>query len=1575
MPPEQGGERMSVLLRIKLTALLMLLCLAGAAIASGPATDIVYRPDSVTLSPYGAYSRVRLPETSEVNVPGEPALPVTYLQFVIPSDSRVDDVSFSAEEMDLPGTHRVLPAQVEAPLGETAAWTDEDPGIYGSDEPFPPARIEYLGDGYLGGYRIASVAVYPLQYLPRSGRLSLATDISVELVLAPGESRAQGRGRMTADSAELYTRLVSTIVENPEDVPRRLPGVDVVDEAGAGGFQPRYTPSLEGSPVEYVIITGDEFVPYFQPLADWKTQKGVPTAIRTVSWIEANYPGGSDTAERIRFFIKDAYESWGTTYVLIGGDTNVVPVRLAWSMYNGGRSIATDLYYSDLDGNWDLDGDSKFGESYEGVSSPGDSVDLYPDVFVGRAPAATVLEAETFVDKILAYEKAPDATFAARNLYMAEVLFPYDWQSGEPIITDGAAHVVEPVLDLIYPNIHVVRLYQNYEEFPGSYPLSAEAAIDSLNRGYNISAHVGHGSKDILRAGWNDYISVQDVDGLSNGLDSSGFLWMLNCSATAIDSDCISEHFMNNPNGGSTYLYGSTRFCFPTTLDEYFYTWHELMYGGVERAGTVCALTKVPYVAESSLDNTDRFTQMSYLLLGDPESRLWTASPQTISALVDSVVPLGPTDLEVTVLDSAAVDSALVCVTMGDEVYATALTDASGVAHLTFTPASAGTLSLTITARNHYPHEGTVTVSPVSEAHLTLVSASVDDDAVGSSDGNGNGQAEAGETVEVDVTVANGGLADALGVTATLSADDPCVTVVDGAETLGVIPASGQVTSDAAFSVAIADTTPNDRDVLLTLSMSEAGSGSWTDEYTMRVFRPDLVQVHNGYDDGNDGVPDVGDTVTIAVEVLNDGNGDADLVTGVLRYPNAQVTVIDSTETWGDIPAGDSVTGQSHFVVAVDSVMTADFLLDITDEDGKVWSRHFDVLPPAQPQQLDGRVKATTIFLSWSPSEEADLWGYNVYRTDDSLGTYQKANSAVVEQIAYYEDKYLAEEQLYYYRVTAVDSSGNEGPPSATLWISTNPPAQFGWPLLGGEAMYGTPALVDVDGDDDLEVLVGSGKLYGWHDNGVEITDGDGDPRTEGVLADEGTGGFRSSIAVGELDGDPGVEIVGAAWGDVGTEDPLYEIWAWNAEDGTVVNSGGRLWPLTTPKFCWATPALTDLDHDGLDDIVIVCADGWIYAWYADGTPVVDADGRFAYLGASWTYGSPLAVDLDQTGDTEILAPGRDGYLYCFNDDGTAHSNWPVYLGGLAASSPCAGDVDNDGDIEVVATDNATNRVFVIDAAGNVLPNWPKTVVQSGDFPPSPTLADLDGNGDLEIIQPGSDGEVHVFNWQGDYLSGWPRSMGGACRSSAAVADVGGPPGLEIVVGCDNGKVYAYNTSGEIVPGWPIQLDDAVVSTPTVGDLDLDGDNEVVVSGLDGTVYVWDCSGEFAGGDGVEWASFRHDYHRTGYYGFVPGTGLPEEQPWEGTEAHLWQNVPNPFNPVTTIRYEVPEFGGRVKLSVYDVSGRLVRTLVDGVVEPGRRSAVWDGKDSKGADVASGIYYCRLKTRNGEDSIKLTLLK
>jgi hypothetical protein len=88
----------------------------------------------------------------------------------------------------------------------------------------------------------------------------------------------------------------------------------------------------------------------------------------------------------------------------------------------------------------------------------------------------------------------------------------------------------------------------------------------------------------------------------------------------------------------------------------------------------------------------------------------------------------------------------------------------------------------------------------------------------------------------------------------------------------------------------------------------------------------------------------------------------------------------------------------------------------------------------------------------------------------------------------------------------------------------------------------------------------------------------------------------------------------------------------------------------------------------------------------------------------------------------------------------------------------------------------------------------------------------------------------------------------------------------------------------------------------------------------------------------------------------------------------LYPNVPNPFNPVTTIRYDVPA-GGEVSLRIYDVSGRLVTTLVSGVQTAGAKSVTWNGRDSNGRAVASGVYFYRLSAVSYNKTHKMVLMK
>ncbi len=92
------------------------------------------------------------------------------------------------------------------------------------------------------------------------------------------------------------------------------------------------------------------------------------------------------------------------------------------------------------------------------------------------------------------------------------------------------------------------------------------------------------------------------------------------------------------------------------------------------------------------------------------------------------------------------------------------------------------------------------------------------------------------------------------------------------------------------------------------------------------------------------------------------------------------------------------------------------------------------------------------------------------------------------------------------------------------------------------------------------------------------------------------------------------------------------------------------------------------------------------------------------------------------------------------------------------------------------------------------------------------------------------------------------------------------------------------------------------------------------------------------------------------------------------TNYRLAQNYPNPFNPATTISYQIPR-AGHVELNIYDVSGRLVRKLVDSQKSEGLHSVEWNGKDNSSRSVSSGIYFYRMKSSDFVETKRMVLLR
>jgi hypothetical protein len=103
-------------------------------------------------------------------------------------------------------------------------------------------------------------------------------------------------------------------------------------------------------------------------------------------------------------------------------------------------------------------------------------------------------------------------------------------------------------------------------------------------------------------------------------------------------------------------------------------------------------------------------------------------------------------------------------------------------------------------------------------------------------------------------------------------------------------------------------------------------------------------------------------------------------------------------------------------------------------------------------------------------------------------------------------------------------------------------------------------------------------------------------------------------------------------------------------------------------------------------------------------------------------------------------------------------------------------------------------------------------------------------------------------------------------------------------------------------------------------------------------------------------------------------TGEDDPVPAAGNVTRLMHSWPNPFNPHTRIPFEIAS-RGHVEIKIFDVSGRLVRTLYDGIADRGTGFAEWNGKDNRGKTVASGVYFCRFRAGVYTATERLVLLR
>ncbi len=1516
--------------------------------------------------------------------PGRPDLPQVSDRVELPDGYQIGAVEVMALETEsLADAVRPASTRRVGPGLETDERTPEDPAAFSAPGFTPAVPVTVGAQGFERGRGVAMLSIAPARWDATTGRLERVVHVRVRLTLEPARLGVPvPRERVVPEWEGEDGRSAPGGAARTTSLQR--------GERGAQPFVATQVPSLLGSPVAYVIVTSDAMAAEFQRLADWKTRSGVPAVVRTMTFVRDQYPRGADDAERIRLFIRDAYSRWGTKWVLLGGDTDVLPTRLAYTTYYTGEMIATDLYYSCLDGDWNADGDSLYGEGYQSPTVPGDAADLFPDVYVGRAPTSTVAQAKLFVDKSLQYVTDPDASnYQNRTLLFAEVLFPQNWSPGMGTTLDGAelAEDVLPYLDL-NPTGSVARLYENYLDprwRPGALQERFTVVRDSLAAGPNIAVHIGHGFRNVMSVGDANFTNG-DAMSLTNGRRLIN-LYAIDCTSAAIDFPCLAEAFIHAPNGGAVTAIGSTRFDFPLAGRAFQREYFRLLFqDSVSAVGELQARQKLPFIATSTTNSSNRWTEMTLLLLGDPELRLYTNAPRTLTVAHVASMALGDSLFSVNVaIGGVPQPNARVTAYKPGADLSSVLTDGSGNATLVFRPDSAGSFELTVTCYNCKPHQSDVPVVATSQPALTGLAPVLDDDNLDGTIGNGDGLPDAGETIDIDVPMRNNGGASGSNYIGTLTTTDSLVAILAPTQFYGVFLAGATLSPTNAFRIQIPYATNDQREIPFRLQLFDAPGDRFVYHFQLTVRAPELH--HYGHvivDTGgnSDGRPDPGETVSLSVRLRNLGTGAAVGTTAVLRSLDGLATVSDSTAVWGAIAPGAEVQGDPF--VFVPSSTAARLELRVSDAYGLLFTQALDLLAPPAPGDPIAIGATKDISLTWAKVTETDLLGYNVYRSTSQVGPYVRLNSVPTFRVAYYVDQNLTPLTRYYYKVAAVDSSANESDFSIEAWAITVPPNHAIFPVPMGANTSSPVAIDHVYAGYPVAMAAGAEVLYVFNPDGSTPVDADGLGTTLGDFTVRGKA-YAGGPSIADIDGDGLKEFVASTWDSL-------RLYAFDRNGG--MKPG---FPVVAAES-FSAVAIDDIDGDGKKEMAFGTNSGRFYVVRWNGTDFFDGDANPATIGVfktglgTFSYGSPAIADLDGDGKKEIVYGESSGLLHAWRNNATEMPGFPVDLGHAhtISASPAIGYLDGPGDTQLeIVVPAADESLYVIEADGSRRPGFPIGLLASGSTKtPSPALADMNHDGFLDIVQASTDGRIYVFDRNGAPVAPW---VGGvpyswlttsASESSPVVADLNGDGWEDVVMGGEDVTLTAISgLDGTVLPGFPIVLAAEVKGTPAVCDCDGDTRTEILLAGWDTDFYVWDYDFPFSPGRDPSWPQFHHDAARTGLFSnpvFVGvDNGVPPPPVVAPTDLAFALPQPNPARGETRLRYGVPSAsaGSRFEIAVFDLGGRRVRTVAEGIARAGWFSAAWDLRADDGRRVGDGVYFMRFVLGARARSQKLVVLR
>ena len=829
-----------------------------------------------TVSEVNGYDVIRFADTYNNGVVGEAALPWQTVSLLLPQNTEAQSITVEYSDfVELDGTYNLLPQQAPRPLSSTKPLVFErKEAYYNSGKVYPEITCSKVNTQYLNGCSFAFAQFSPVRYIPATGKVSYAKSATVTIEVTASKTDRSGKLWMTP---EVQSR-VERLAQNPEAV------------------KAYKTRARTVSGYELLVITPEQWVPYFHEYVEFYQARGLRTHVTALEYILANFDG-RDNAEKMREYIKQEYENEGIMMVLLGGDAGIVPWRALWCVATPEEqdNLPADMYFVCLDGTWNDDNDEYWGEVGED--------DLLPELAIGRMPFNNETQFNNMMHKTLEYQTNPVLGEFHNVILGAEHLGDGYYGSND------LERLIGTSSDFDYTTVGIPEDY-NYRKVyeTQNHKWTGQWFKEEINdHGGHYVHHVGHANTDYV-AGWyvnttNDNTFSQ-LDGVHHNYS---FFHSHGCICGDFTHTCMLERLVNISTGFVATT-GNSRY-------GWYVPWGDGMAAHLHREfidayyndrlpyiGTAFVEMKImtaPYVYTEGGDNgCMRWNIYDINILGDVAVCPWLDAPFRPEVSCATALTQGTTTMPVTITKRGVGQSNFRCsIFHNDELLAFGMTDNNGHANIDFAEALnvADSLRLIITGPNAWPQ--TINIIGINDNSAYVYPQSVDI----------HGDFRFGTDISMDVDFKNAGLVNANNVTATLSTNSDYITMTKSTVSVGSVNAGGMVTITDAFNIKVANNIPDETYVDFVMTCTD-GTNVWNTTFFLQAIAPVIKINELEYQEESgdfNGFLDPGEIFSITVKGSNIGHSTAPdpYIHGTVD--SEYITFISNDTHFSDLNAGD----------------------------------------------------------------------------------------------------------------------------------------------------------------------------------------------------------------------------------------------------------------------------------------------------------------------------------------------------------------------------------------------------------------------------------------------------------------------------------------------------------------------------------------------------------------------------------------------------------------------------------------------------------------------------------------------